>query len=122
TGQAFAARPSTQQIGALGAGLAAAAGTGGVLGLAFQTRNFAALLEFLESQGTVQVLSSPRVATLNNQKAVLKVGLYELFVTNLTPSATTVTNPNTGNSSSFISITPTLGSIFSGISLDITPQ
>jgi len=121
-GSAFGANPTTRQIGAFGAGLASAAAPGGVLGLVFQTSNFAALLEFLQSQGTVQVLSSPRVSTLNNQKAVLKVGLDELFVTNLTPSTTSVTNLNTGNTSSFASVTPTLGSIFSGISLDITPQ
>src|SRR6266850_337824 len=47
---------------------------GAVFGLALQTTSFAALLTFLESQGNVQVLSSPRIATLNNQKAVLKVG------------------------------------------------
>src|SRR6266581_2098335 len=58
--------------------------SGGVFGLAVQTNNFAALLEFLESQGNVQVLSSPRVAALNNQKAVLKVGTDQFFVTNVT--------------------------------------
>ena len=34
----------------------------------------------------MQVLSSPRIATLNNQKAVLKVGFDELFVSNLAVS------------------------------------
>ena len=34
-----------------------------VFGLAFQSSTFASLLSFLESQGTVQVLSSPRIAT-----------------------------------------------------------
>ena len=63
---------------------------GGVFGLAVQTQNFAALLQFLESQGSVQVLSSPRVATLNNQKAVLKVGTDQPYVTSITvvPGAT----------------------------------
>jgi hypothetical protein len=41
----------------------------GFYGLAFQASNFAAMLNFLESQGDVHVLSSPRIATLNNQKA-----------------------------------------------------
>ena len=54
-----------------------------MFGLALQTSNFAALLTFLETQGTVHVLSSPRVATLNNQKAVLKVGTDDFFVTNV---------------------------------------
>ncbi|HJV74993.1 MAG TPA: secretin N-terminal domain-containing protein, partial [Noviherbaspirillum sp.] len=46
----------------------------GLFGLAFQTNDFAALISFLETQGNVHVLSNPRIATLNNQKAVLKVG------------------------------------------------
>jgi MSHA biogenesis protein MshL len=61
----------------------AATNPGAVFGLAFQTSNFSALLTFLDSQGTTQVLSSPRIATLNNQKAVLKVGTDEFFVTNV---------------------------------------
>jgi len=65
---------------------------GAVFGLALQTPSFAALLTFLESQGNVQVLSSPRIATLNNQKAVLKVGTDEFFVTNVS-TTTTTTSP-----------------------------
>ncbi len=97
--------------------LAAATGGRGFLGLALQTANFAALLNFLESQGSVSVLSSPRVATLNNQKAVLKVGTDELYVTNVTTNTTTNT---TGNAT--FSPTVTLQPYFSGISLDVTPQ
>lgn len=88
----------------------------GFFGLAFQTANFASLLNFLESQGNVQVLSSPRIATINNQKAVLKVGSDEFYVTNVSTSTTasgtsTVTTP-----------TITLQPFFSGIALDVTPQ
>jgi MSHA biogenesis protein MshL len=91
----------------------------GFIGLAFQTSNFAALLNFLETQGSVSVLSSPRIATLNNQKAVLKVGADEFFVTNLTVSAgTTTATGATGPAT----ITPQFQSMFSGISLDVTPQ
>jgi MSHA biogenesis protein MshL len=123
---AIVANPSagTLTTGLLGTGLAgtavAAAGAvgAGVFGLAVQTRDFAALLQFLESQGNVQVLSSPRVAALNNQKAVLKVGTDQFFVTNVTgtpvQSAAGVTTA--------IQLTPTLNSFFSGVSLDITPQ
>jgi MSHA biogenesis protein MshL len=94
--------------------------TGGVFGLAVQTRDFAAMLQFLESQGTVQVLSSPRVATLNNQKAVLKVGTDQPFITNITTALTPVT---TGNVSTLVpTISPTISNIFGGISLDVTPQ
>ena len=91
----------------------------GFIGLAFQTSNFAALLNFLESQGSVSVLSSPRIATLNNQKAVLKVGSDEFFVTNLTVTVgTTAANGTIGPPT----ITPQFQSMFSGISLDVTPQ
>jgi MSHA biogenesis protein MshL len=100
----------------LGGALAATGRTaGGLFGIAFQTGSFAALMQFLETQGGVQVLSSPRIATLNNQKAVLKVGTDDFFVTNVstttTTGTTTTTTPNV-----------TLQPFFSGIVLDVTPQ
>lgn len=114
---------STSNISAL-PGLAGSIASGtssasnlGFFGLALQTNNFAALINFLQTQGSVSVLSSPRVATLNNQKAVLKVGTDELYVTNVTTNTTTNV---TGNST--FSPTVTLQPYFSGISLDVTPQ
>ena len=99
------------------AGVIAASALGrGFLGLAFQSTNFAALLNFLETQGSVSVLSSPRIATLNNQKAVLKVGTDELFVTNVSSTTTTTTTGTT--SAPDLTLQP----YFSGISLDVTPQ
>jgi MSHA biogenesis protein MshL len=97
--------------------LAAVAGqaAGSMFGMAFQTSNFAALLNFLETQGNVHVLSSPRIATLNSQKAVLKVGTDEFFVTNV--SNTTTTGTATTSTPSV-----TLQPFFSGISLDVTPR
>ncbi|HEU0283377.1 MAG TPA: hypothetical protein VFQ99_06295, partial [Gallionella sp.] len=68
-----------------------------------------------ESQGNVHVLSSPRIATLNNQKAVLKVGTDEFFVTNV--STTTTTGTATTSTPSV-----TLQPFFSGIALDVTPR
>lgn len=88
----------------------------GLFGLAFQTGNFAALLSFLETQGEVQVLSSPRIAALNNQKAVLKVGTDDFFVTSITTSTSSTA---TGN---VVSPTITVQPFFSGIALDVTPQ
>ncbi|HEX2197235.1 MAG TPA: hypothetical protein VHG88_01245, partial [Burkholderiales bacterium] len=90
--------------------------TGPVFGLALATPNFAALLSFLESQGNVQVLSSPRIATINNTKAVLKVGTDEFFVTNVSTTATT------SGTSTTQSPTVTVQPFFSGIVLDVTPQ
>jgi MSHA biogenesis protein MshL len=108
-----------------GAGLAASTGfalanaannAGSLFGLAFQTSNFAAMISFLESQGSVHVLSSPRIATMNNQKAVLKIGTDEFYVTGVS----TTTNSNaTGNTTS---PNVTLQPFFSGVVLDVTPQ
>jgi MSHA biogenesis protein MshL len=70
----------------------------------------------LETQGTVHVLSSPRIATLNNQKAVLKVGKDEFFVTNV--STTTSAVGNTSTTSPTVTVQP----FFSGVALDVTPQ
>lgn len=104
------------QAGALATGATLAGNAGAVFGLAFQTSNFAALLQFLDSQGTTQVLSSPRIATLNNQKAVLKVGTDEFFVTNVA-TVTTTTGTTTQQTP-----TVTVAPFFSGIMLDVTPQ
>ena len=96
---------------------AASQAAGSLFGLALQTSNFAALITFLESQGTVHVLSSPRIATLNNQKAVLKIGTDEFFVTGV--STTTNTNATgVGSTSPSVSLQP----FFSGVVLDVTPQ
>ena len=88
-----------------------------LIGLAFQTDSFAALVRFLETQGQVQVLSSPRIAAINNQKAVLKVGVDEFFITEITST------PNTsGGTGATTSTSVTTQSFFSGIALDVTPQ
>ncbi|MCD2516503.1 pilus (MSHA type) biogenesis protein MshL [Massilia sp. G4R7] len=94
----------------------AAEAAGSLFGFAFQTNNFAALITFLESQGSVHVLSSPRVAAMNNQKAVLKIGTDEFYVTGVTSN---INSTATGNT-----ITPsvTLQPFFSGVVLDVTPQ
>jgi MSHA biogenesis protein MshL len=93
----------------------------GLFGLALATNNFGAVLGFLETQGDVQTLSSPRVATLNNQKAVLKVGTDSFFVTNVSGgSAPSTSTSTTGTTTTMPTIT--LTPFFSGISLDVTPQ
>jgi MSHA biogenesis protein MshL len=94
----------------------AATNGGSIFGLAIQTNNFAALISLLEGQGTVHVISNPRISTLNNQKAVLKVGTDNFFVTNV---STTVTSTGT---SSVSTPSVTLQPFFSGVVLDVTPQ
>ena len=94
----------------------AANAAGSMFGLAVQTSNFAALLSFLETQGTVHVLSSPRVAAINNQKAVLKIGTDEFYVTGVT------TTTALSNSANTVTPSVTLQPFFSGVVLDVTPQ
>ena len=83
--------------------------------MAISSNSFLAFIELLETQGTVRTLSSPRISTLNNQKAIIKVGRDEFFVTEI--SSTTVTGTAT-------TTTPEieLTAFFSGIALDVTPQ
>lgn len=101
------------------AGLLGSFATGSAIGMAFQTASFASLISFLQTQGNVYVMSSPRIATLNNQKAVLKVGSDDFYITEVTPSSATpngagaaITNPPSIKTQPF----------FSGVSLDVTPQ
>jgi MSHA biogenesis protein MshL len=88
---------------------------GGVFTLAVQSQNFAAFFELLKTQGDLNVLSSPRVSTVNNQKAVIKVGSDAFFVTkqDITQSTAVGGQPT---------IATELAPFFSGIALDVTPQ
>lgn len=92
----------------------------GLFGLVFAQRNFEGVLTFLETQGDTQILSSPRVAALNNQKAVLKVGTDEYFVTGVTGGTITTGTALTGATTTLPTLT--LSSFFSGIALDVMPQ
>lgn len=87
----------------------------GVFSAALNLNDFTSLIELLGTQGNVQVLSSPRVSTLNNQKAVIKVGTDEFYVTDIQNTTTTGTATTTTPD---IELTP----FFSGIALDVTPQ
>ncbi len=77
---------------------------------------FNSAITLLNYQGNVNVLSSPRVATLNNQKAVIKVGTDRVYVTNVS------SDTNTSGSNAVTTSSMTLTPYFSGISLDVTPQ
>jgi len=88
---------------------------GGAFAMAFDIGDFNSFIELLEVQGETRVLSSPRVSTLNNQKAVIKAGSDEYFVTDI--SSDTVTGTASATSRD-ITLTP----FFSGIALDVTPQ
>ncbi|MBY7814139.1 pilus (MSHA type) biogenesis protein MshL [Vibrio fluvialis] len=77
--------------------------------------SFESVLSFMSTQGDLNVLSSPRVTAANNQKAVIKVGSDEYYVTDL--SSVVGSGDNT-EAAPNVELTP----FFSGISLDVTPQ
>ncbi|MGR6860559.1 pilus (MSHA type) biogenesis protein MshL [Aliivibrio salmonicida] len=88
---------------------------GGQTNVTVSDGNFEAVLSFMDTQGDLNVLSSPRVTAANNQKAVIKVGRDEYYVTEV--SSVTGSGDNS-NASPEVTLTP----FFSGISLDVTPQ
>jgi len=91
---------------------------GGLFSATFREGSFTALIELLGTQGNVQILSSPRISTVNNQKAVIKVGTDEFFVTDIDFDDENSTITGSDSTSTSVELTP----FFSGISLDVTPQ
>ncbi len=92
-------------------------GIGGLTSIAFENADFEGVISLLSTQGDAQVLSSPRVTAVNNQKAVIKVGQDEYFVTDVSSNTTTANN-GVQNTTPSITLQP----FFSGIALDVTPQ
>ena len=88
----------------------------GILRGAEEPFGFDATIQALEEQGNVMVLSSPRVSTLNNQKALIKVGTDSFFQTGIDLDTTTT------NGTQQTEVDPEFRSFFSGISLDVTPN
>ena len=97
------------------AGSTISSAIGGVTSLSFLNKDFSGVIDLLSTQGNVQVLSSPRITATNNQKAIIKVGEDEYFVTDVSSTTTTGTSTTTTPE---IDLTP----FFSGIALDVTPQ
>ncbi len=88
---------------------------GGQTNVTISDGNFEAVLNFMSTQGDLNVLSSPRITAANNQKSVIKVGTDQYFVTELSSNAG---NGDNSNAVPEVELTP----FFSGISLDVTPQ
>ena len=78
--------------------------------------DFGGVIRLLETQGNVQVISSPRILTLNNQKAIFKVGEEAYYLTNSNTVSFGAGIEQTTNQNS------NLEPFFSGIALDVTPQ
>lgn len=81
-------------------------------------QDFGTLIKLLQTQGNVQVLSSPRISTVNNQQAVIKVGQDQFFVTGVSTTNVVSGTSNAAYPTQDINLTP----FFSGITLDVTPQ
>lgn len=110
----FGTDETTAGFGLQGNALAGQGDAGGVFNLSLSLDNFTSMLQLLDHQGDVQVLSSPRVSTINNQKAVIKVGTDEYFAT----VNSVTTDAEAGTAVPAVE----LQQFFSGIALDVTPQ
>ncbi len=78
--------------------------------------DFASVFRLLDSRGSTQVLSSPSLKVLNNQKAVFQDGDQEYFQVSAGSSVVNSGQAVTQSASN------DLEQFFSGISMDITPQ
>jgi len=74
------------------------------------------IIQLLQREGRVTVLSSPRITTMNNQKAIIKVGSDSYFLTGLSSNVSPLGSSSTVNNS--VSIAP----FFAGVALDVIPQ
>jgi len=74
---------------------------------------FNAVIDALAQQGQINVLSAPKVSTLNNQKAIIRIGRQDVFFR-------AVVTPATTTSAAFVTFTP--DTITVGIILSVTPQ
>ena len=90
------------------------------LGLVFKNADTKLILEAVEEQGTLNVVSQPRVRALNNQTALIKVGRDQPFFSQTTyfiPTTTTGGVPTSTTTTEDTYQTITIGTI-----LSITPQ
>lgn len=75
--------------------------------------NFNVVVDALKEQGNIQVLSQPKILTLNNQPALVKIGTDIPYF-----SVTQTTDANTGDKEKTEEVTV----ITSGVILSVTPQ
>ncbi len=81
--------------------------------ISFADGSFDGVLEALHEQGQVNIVSQPRILTLNNQPALIKVGTDQSFFS----STTTIGTGNTPNT-----VTEQVRTVTSGLVLAVTPQ
>jgi MSHA biogenesis protein MshL len=81
--------------------------------ISFSDGSFDGVLEALQEQGELRVVSQPRVVTLNNQPALIKVATDQPFFTSTVSQGTA----GTGNI-----VTEQVRSVTVGLVLSVTPQ
>jgi MSHA type pilus biogenesis protein MshL len=76
---------------------------------------FSAMLNAMASSGKLNVLSAPKISTLNNQKAIIRIGRQDVFFrATVTPATTTSAavityNPDTITEGLILAVTPQVG-------------
>jgi len=70
-------------------------------------------VELLKTQGTINIISSPRIATMNNQRAVIKVAKQDVYFD-------VQQSTSTGGSTPTVTYTPKFINV--GLILDVIPQ
>jgi len=81
--------------------------------LSFQGGSFDVVLEALSEQGDLKVVSQPRIVTLNNQPALIKVATDQSFFISTTTAGTAGSPPI---------ITEQVRTVSAGLVLSVTPQ
>lgn len=89
----------------------------GIFQTVFTSRDVNAVIEALSEQGEVNVLSSPKISTLNNQKAIIFIGTNEVF---FAVRKVRVGSDSAGNPVFETVSIPDFASL--GVTLDVTPQ
>jgi len=71
-------------------------------------------IDLLRTYGKVETVSNPKIATLNNQRAIIKVTTQDVyFETTQTAASTGAANPTITATAKFVDV---------GLTLDVTPQ
>jgi MSHA type pilus biogenesis protein MshL len=92
-----------------------ASGTPATFQVGVAGNRFSAMLNAMASSGKINVLSTPKISTLNNQKAIIRIGRQDVFFrATVTPATTTSAavityNPDTITEGIILSVTPQVG-------------
>ena len=113
--------PTSTSVATIPGGTGLVLGGGTAVGSALtphsMIQSITAAISALQQQGTVRIVSEPKVRTLNNQPAIMKVGTDTVSWTATTTASTTINGVTTNGVTTY---TPTVQTI--GVLLSVTPQ